>query len=135
MADPKIDSVSFERLLSYRPQLDGPLAFEQPTLRDMAFDFYCKKYKDNDRANEATKEYLDAIWKRFGEVPAPKPEQKTIRELYPTAICNTCEWTGPRSDLLPDAAAPLDELCPECGSADTEWAPAMSGKHETGGAA
>ena len=60
-----MNSVEFERMLSVRPKLTHQLEFEQPTLRDMAFDYYCKKYQDAYRANAATKEYLDAIYKRM----------------------------------------------------------------------
>jgi len=47
----------------------------------------------------------------------------TIRELYPRAVCHECEWEGPREDMK-DGDGPLDELCPVCGSGDTEWVPA-----------
>lgn len=63
----KLDSVNFERLLSYRPKLDGLLAFEQPTLRDMVFEFFCRKYtNDEQRALQATVDYIDAVWMTFG---------------------------------------------------------------------
>jgi predicted RNA-binding Zn-ribbon protein involved in translation (DUF1610 family) len=44
----------------------------------------------------------------------------TIREAFPGARCNECEWKGPR-DQLKDSGGVMDEFCPECGSDDTEW--------------
>lgn len=80
MTSHRLDSVNFERLLSFRPKLNGQLAFEQPTLRDMAFDYYCKKYGDTERANEATKEYLDVIAGRFSGPTAGEEQAFMARE-------------------------------------------------------
>jgi hypothetical protein len=73
MAPRHLDGVSFERLLSFRPVLSAKLAFEQPPVRDMVFDFYNAKYLgDAERANATTKEYLDAVWQKFGAEPATR---------------------------------------------------------------
>lgn len=63
--------VEFERMLSFRPVVQithGPITlagYEQPTVRDMAFDYYCKMLQDTDRANAATKQWTDALYQRF----------------------------------------------------------------------
>jgi hypothetical protein len=56
-------SVRFEQLLSFRPKIASE---EQPTIRDMAFDYFCKKHLDTERANEATKLWTGTLYKRFG---------------------------------------------------------------------
>lgn len=67
-----IDSVTFERLLSHKPSLSNRLAFDQPSLRDMVFEFYTAKYPGApETANEAMKEYLDALWGKFGRKDSP----------------------------------------------------------------
>lgn len=60
-----MDAVKFERLISYRPVLDFQTRFEEPTLRDMVFDYYVGMYKNSETANDKTKEYLDNVYKRF----------------------------------------------------------------------
>lgn len=42
------------------------------------------------------------------------------REIYPFASCDECEWEGPREELK-EGDGPLDEICPQCGSSDTQW--------------
>lgn len=60
--------VKFEQMISYHPDVSIPrdgTYIDQPTLRDMIFDYYCGVFKnDADRANKMTKAYLDdiAIW-------------------------------------------------------------------------
>lgn len=40
---------------------------------------------------------------------------------YTHACCNQCGWTGERGAMKDDDSRPMDELCPECNSTDTEW--------------
>lgn len=57
-----MNDVQFERLLSYRPEINAKGGcIEQPTLRDMVFDYYCKLVTNGDEANALTKEYLDEV--------------------------------------------------------------------------
>lgn len=43
----------------------------------------------------------------------------TIAEKFPFAVCNECEWRGPRTGLK--SVGVIDEVCPKCESDDTEW--------------
>lgn len=55
-------SIEFERMLSARPKVGMLIVGPEPCLRDMAFDYYCKKYGDTDKANAATKDYTDHLF-------------------------------------------------------------------------
>jgi hypothetical protein len=63
--------VQFEQMLSTRPL---PVRFDplspdgepEPCLRDMVFDYYCRKYPNNvERAQAATKSYTDGLHAKF----------------------------------------------------------------------
>lgn len=59
-------SLLFERLISYRPpHRRAQQNWEQLCLRDMVFDNYCRMFMDADKADAATKEYLDEIFKKL----------------------------------------------------------------------
>lgn len=59
-------TVKFEQLVSFRPRLSNTVQDSAPCLRDMVFDYYCRKYQDTDKADATTKAYLDAIWEQYG---------------------------------------------------------------------
>lgn len=42
-------------------------------------------------------------------------------DIFTHAACGHCGWQGKREDMKDDPNSPLDELCPQCGSADTGW--------------
>lgn len=54
-----MNNVAFERMLSYRQRIGLK---DQPTLRDMVFDYYCGELKDTELANDKTKLYIAQLW-------------------------------------------------------------------------
>lgn len=64
MIKKELNILTFEQLLSTRV-MSRPARMEQPTLRDMIFDYYCGVFKDCDKANAATKEYTDELARIF----------------------------------------------------------------------
>lgn len=73
-----------------------------------------------DRLGQLSNAVVPQIPELIGRAIMNAVPSKTIRELYPFAICNECEWEGPREKLV--AVGVIDEACPNCGSEDTEWA-------------
>lgn len=60
--------VEFERMLSARPSFTSSAGHDQeaPCLRDMVFDYFCRKYPNNDsKPQQATKEYTDRLFERL----------------------------------------------------------------------
>lgn len=51
---------NFETVISFHPTFKT--LGDQPTLKDMVFDYYCKTLHDDAKANEATKKYLDEVY-------------------------------------------------------------------------
>ncbi len=60
----------------------------------------------------ATDSQREAFRSKVGGVEEQKPE---------TAFCMSCSWEGMTADMQSKEDAPLEELCPVCGSTDTWW--------------
>lgn len=57
------NNVDFEQLISFHPSFKS--LGDQPTIRDVVFDYYCKALHDCDKANAETKRYLNEVHEVF----------------------------------------------------------------------
>ena len=55
-----MNNLKFEQMLSHR-------IGNQPTLRDMIFDYYCGQLADVEKANEQTNLYIGLLWNKVAE--------------------------------------------------------------------